>query len=202
MQANPILEYFPVILSHGSSGINIVIDAIRCGYVPLSFLWQGSSRMISSHRRTMGTRRNTWVCVDCRGLTPRSEVKLYTYICTHFTYKGHRRRTFFIARDERFYILWEIAYMRTWIIFVGRDLSVAYARLEKKISKHRTRAIFVARDKNILSIVVNIQHVWFFIFVSCDKKSLVADVRTWAIFVSWDKNLWSLAIIIARLWWP
>ena len=73
--------------------------------------------------------------------------------------KGHRRRAIFIARDENFYLLPEIAYVRTRAIFVARDLSVIYALLEKKISKHRTRAIFVARDKKLLSIVVNIKHV-------------------------------------------
>ena len=50
----------------------------------------------------------------------------------------------FLSQETRdFYLLREIAYMRTRAIFVARDLSVICALLKKKNSKHRTRAIFV-----------------------------------------------------------
>ena len=80
---------------------------------------------------------------------------IHTHTCAHACAHGR-----FLSQETRdFYLLREIAYMRTRAIFVARDLSVTYALLEKKISKHRTRAIFVARDKNLQSIVVNIKHV-------------------------------------------
>ena len=110
----------------------------------------------------------------------------------------------FLSQETRdFYLLGEIAYLRTRAIFVTRDLSVTYALLEKKISKHCTRAIFVARDKNLLSIVVNIKHVWFLIFVSCDKISRRWHPHTGDFcllrqksLVSCDKNCSSAAAFI------
>ena len=124
----------------------------------------------------------------------RREIFIYCkklHACTHGRFLSQETRDFYLLR--------EIAYMRTRAIFVARDLSVTYDLLEKKISKHCTRAIFVARDKKSPVHCCKYQTCLISHFrllrqkslVSCDKNcsSAVAFMTLYAVLIVSIDNL-------------